>query len=330
MALENAIVTNWHRSCNAGPIAINMQETPKNVRGTTRLRVKGILLTMLGAFLFSLLPIWVRSVEAYSPLNITFYRALFGSLTLILIMRTFSHKKKPLSSKKFQKEEWLLLAGLGLAMCGSSVFYFFGILHTSVAKAVLLNYTAPIYVAIFAPWVLKEKSSGLTWLAISIGLAGIVLIADPRKLIQAGSEEFIGIVSSLASGFSFSGIFLIGRKLSGRLTAVAETMWGSLVMALVMVPWAFVALDGLFLKNLPFLILVGTISMAIPFTLFYHAQNFISAQVSSTAALFEPVCGVTIGYFVYHEHLASTGIIGGICVLMSIILVSRAESRCGS
>jgi len=279
---------------------------------------------MTAAFLFALLPIWVRSVDAYSPLNIAFYRALFCSIVLVLIMQTSGYKKRTLAVGKATGREWLLLAGLGLAMCGSSVFYFFGILHTSVAKAVLLNYTAPIYVAIFAPVVLKEKNSSQAWLAVIIGLVGIALIADPRKLIQTRSEEFAGIVSSLASGFSFSGVFLIGRKLSGRLTAIAKTMWGGLFMALVLIPWAFVAPDARFLKNLPFLVLIGTISMAIPFTLLYKGQHYISAQVSSTAALFEPVCGVAIGYLVYHEHLTTAGIVGAVAVLVSIVLASRA------
>ncbi|HMA67357.1 MAG TPA: EamA family transporter, partial [Desulfosalsimonadaceae bacterium] len=47
-------------------------------------RVKGVLLTMLGAFCFALAPVWVRSIEAYSSTSIVFYRALIGSIPLVL------------------------------------------------------------------------------------------------------------------------------------------------------------------------------------------------------------------------------------------------------
>ena len=49
-----------------------------------RHRIRGVLLTMLGAFCFALAPVWVRSIEAYGSTSIVFYRALIGSIPLVI------------------------------------------------------------------------------------------------------------------------------------------------------------------------------------------------------------------------------------------------------
>jgi drug/metabolite transporter (DMT)-like permease len=287
-------------------------------------QAKGILITMLAAFLLALLPIWVRAVDSYSALSIAFFRSLFCSMTLaVIILRVPRYRARSNPTGHEKNTLWLLLL-LGLSMCGSSAFYFMAILHTTVAKAVLLNYTAPIYVTLFAPLLLGERNSKKAWFAVILGFAGTALIVNPAELVGAHSSEWIGIVSGMVSGLSFSGVFLIGRFLKGQFPSIVRAFWGATIMMCVLFPWGISVPAELFLYNLPVLIGVGTVSMAIPFTLIYKAQEYVSAQVCSTAALFEPVCGVAFGYLIYGERLSVVGMIGAAAVLLGIYTASRS------
>ena len=91
-------------------------------------------------------------------------------------------------------------------------------------------------------------------------------------------------------------------------------------MAVVLLPWGVVVPGGHFWTNLPFLVILGTVSLVLPYTLFFKAQNYISAQATSIVALFEPVCGVALGFIIYGEHLSLLAGIGAAAVMASIYL----------
>ena len=286
-------------------------------------RLKGLLMTLVGAFCFSLVPIWVRSIEAYSFISIVFYRALIGFFFLFIwVLRQPKMRSKVVLSRLGWKYR-LVLCAVGFCMCGTASTYYLAIMKTSVAKAVLLHYTAPIYVAIMSPFILKEHNAPLTWFAVAAGLLGTALIVGPSCLLQASQDELIGVVSALLSGIFLAGVFLFGRFLAGYLSSQIRTLWSCLIVVILILPWGIQIPDGHFWHNLPLLCLLGTVSLALPYTLFFQAQNYISAQTSSMVALFEPVCGIGIGFLFFGEKLTLLGSIGGAIVLFSIYIASR-------
>lgn len=299
--------------------ATNIAEQPVPARR----RIQGILMTMLGAFLFALMPIAVRATVGYATPGIVFFRALAGALTLTLIALASPTQRAQLDPRRLDRRTTLSLIGLGATFCGSSVFFFTAMLHTTVAKAVLLNYTAPLYVALLSPLLLREKSTRLARFAVALGFAGIVLIAEPANLKHTSPDELIGLVSGLVSGVCFSGIFLFGRLLAGRVSSLVRTIWSGAVVTVLLLPWGLSAPAEHFAHNLPWLLMLGILCMAAPLMLFFKAQEHISAQTSSTVALFEPVCGVIIGYLVYGESLSPAGIAGAATILVSIYLASQ-------
>ena len=279
-------------------------------------------MTLLGAFCFALVPIWVRSIEAYSSMSIVFYRALVGLFPLFFWILRKPNLRNHVTLKHLDWKHRLVLAGLGISMCGTASTYYLAILKTSVAKAVLFHYTAPIYVAILSPFILKEKNAPLTWFAIGAGLLGTVMIAEPSNLFAGSSEELLGIISGLLSGIFLSGVFVFGRFLAGYLPSQVSTLWGCIMVALILLPLGANVPAGHFGHNLPFFLLLGTISLAVPYTLFFQGQNYISAQTASQAALFEPVCGIGVGFLIFGEKLTLLGLVGAVLVLFSIYIAS--------
>ncbi len=283
---------------------------------------KGLFMTMLGAFCFALVPIWVRSIEAYSSMGIVFFRALIGLVPLSLWVLRTAGGRREVTLAGLSRRQRLVLLGVGLSMCGTATTYYLGIMNTSVAKAVVLHYTAPLWVALLSPLVLREKNARLTWFAVAAGLLGIGLIAEPSNLIGGGRQELLGVGSAFFSGICLAGVFLFGRFLAGGLSSPVCTLWGSLIVVLILLPWGVSVPEGHLGVNLPFLGLLGTVSLVLPYTLFFQGQKHIPAQTASMAALFEPVCGIAIGFLVFGEQLTIAGSVGAAIVLFSIYLAS--------
>jgi drug/metabolite transporter (DMT)-like permease len=243
----------------------SVSETVKTLpqaRGQATLR--GIGLIALGAFCFSLAPVFARAVEGYSAY-----------------------------------------------------------LHTTVAKAVLLNYTAPVYVTLLGPWLLGERRSRWAWPAVALGFGGIVLIADPTQLGSFSASELSGILAAAVSGISFAGVFMISRYLAQHVAATARVLAGAVVMIVMFVPWGLMTPPELFWRNLPFVAGLGLFALGLPYLFIFAGQKHVTAQVGSMVALFEPVCVVIIGYLVYAERLTALGMIGAAAILVSIYLTSQ-------
>ena len=286
-------------------------------------RAKGLFMTLLGAFCFALVPIWVRSIVAYSPMEIVFFRGLAGIIPLSFWVMRNSGSRGEATLVRLGNRQRLVLFGMGLCMCGTATTYYLGIMQTSVAKAVVLHYTAPIYVAILSPLLLREKNSPLTWFAVAAGFLGITLIAEPSSMLAGGRQELLGIGSAFFSGICLAGVFICGRFLAGVLSSPLCTLWGSFIVVLLLSPWGLTVQAGHLWQNLPYLLLLGTVSLALPYTLFFQGQKHISAQSTSMAALFEPVCGVAIGFLVFGEKLSPAASAGSVIVLVSIYLAGR-------
>lgn len=295
---------------------------PKN---DTRLppRLKGLIMTLGGAFCFSLIPIWVRSIEAYSSMSIAFYRSLFGMLFLFFWILRRHRGVESLDLRRLERRHLFVLLCVGLSMCITPVTYYLAIMKTSVAKAVLLHYTAPIHVAILSPFILKEKNTLLTWVAVGAGLLGTALITEPAGLLEGDPDELLGIASALISGIGLAGVFMFGRFLAGHLPSQTRALWGCVIVTILLLPFGILIPPGYFWHNLPFLFLLGTVSLAIPYTLFFKGANYITAQAGSVVALFEPVCGILIGLLFFGEHLSPIGLAGAGIVLLSIYFASR-------
>lgn len=286
-------------------------------------RLKGLIMTLAGAFCFSLIPIWVRSIEAYSSLSIAFYRAVVGMIFLFLWIQRRAGGTAALDLRGLERRHLLVLFCAGLSMCITPVTYYLAIMKTSVAKAVLLHYTAPLYVAVLSPFILKEKNTVLTWVAVAAGLLGTALITEPAGLLEGDYDELVGIASALISGIGLAGIFLFGRFLAGHIPSQSRAFWGCVIVAVVLLPFGILIPSGYFWQNLPFLCLLGTVSLAVPYTLFFKGANYITAQSSSVVSLFEPVCGIGIGFLFFGETLSLTGGAGAGIVLLSIYIASR-------
>jgi DME family drug/metabolite transporter len=284
--------------------------------------MRGVIFIGLSSACFALSPVFMRQVAGVAPLGIAFYRALFGALWLGLFAAGVPSLRVELRQRPGRRT-LAMLALLGVLMGLASGLYIFAILQTTIAKAMLLNYMAPLYVAVVGPWLLHEARSGKVWLAAGLGVAGMVLIVEPGRLAQLSAGEGLGIVAAALSGFCYAAIIILGRHLVGRISPFVRVLVSCGVMLPMFAPWAVTQPAGAVWTSLPWLLGIGLIGTAMSFTFFFRGQAYVSAHTSGVIALLEPVFGIALGYLLLGENLSILGIAGAGVILASIYLAVK-------
>jgi drug/metabolite transporter (DMT)-like permease len=279
---------------------------------------QGVVLVGVGAFCFSLAIPFVRWTDGLNTPTIAFFRAVFGFLFLCTLLVRF---RAPLDFAAY-RASMRTLAVLGVIVSMTVTLYTYAIQHTTAANAALLVNSAPIYVALLAPVVLKEPRARYTWLSLGLAIIGTVCVSNPAQ-IELDSDSFMGIVAAALSGFTYALVLMISRSLRGRVGGLTQTMWSNAIVALVLLPWALQSSGSTVVTNLPTLIPLGIFSLGLSYLLYFQGLQRISAQVVSIVALFEPVSGALMGLIFFAEAPDLLGWIGGLLILVSIYLISR-------
>jgi drug/metabolite transporter (DMT)-like permease len=217
-------------------------------------------------------------------------------------------------------------------------FYFLAIHRLAIGIALLIQYVAPVLVALYARFVLKEPVRRRIWAALILALAGLSFVVD----VWGGlSLDPWGVAASLASAVTFSlYILLAEHAVSGR-DPVSLVGWGfvfaSLFWSAVQPWWSFpfglvdehVTLAGrLLTTELPVWALMGILIVAgtiVPFGLLVGALRHISATRAGVTAMWEPVAGALVAYAWLGESLTTAQLAGGALVLAGILIAQTAR-----
>jgi drug/metabolite transporter (DMT)-like permease len=214
------------------------------------------------------------------------------------------------------------LLALGAAVSVTVVAYTYAVQHTTAANAVLLVNTAPLYVAVLSPVLLKEPRPAYTWISLGMALSGMVLIADPGQL-DVQSDEMGGVAAAALSGMTYGAVMLISRSLRGKVTGLTQNLWSVGFILLILLPWAAQSSLDTVIANLHLLIPLGVLSLGLSYLFYFLGLARISAQVVSVVSLAEPVFGILMGVIFFAEVPNEYGWIGGVLILASIYLIAR-------
>lgn len=283
---------------------------------TKKIKWQGVVLVALGALGFSSGIVFNRCIGGLSALNIAFFRALAGFLFFSALLHRHPQSLRVREYHGAVKH----LLGLGVAVGLTAVLYIYAVRQTTAANAVLLNNTSMLYVALLAPRLLGEERPRYIWLSLGLALAGIICIANPARL-ELHATDTRGIIAGALSGITYAGTMLFSRRLRGRVDGLTQVWWSTGVAALIALPWAFNTPWTAFVHNLPFLLALGIIALALPYLLYFWGLERVEAQVVSVVALLEPVSGILIGLLFYQELPGPLGALGLGLVLGSILLI---------
>jgi len=278
----------------------------------------GVALVVIGAFCFSLAIPFTRWTDGLSTSAIVFFRALFGFLFLCSLLTV---NREPLHIAAYRPALRTLLL-LGLAVSATVLLYTYAVQHTTAANAALLVNSAPLYVALLAPLLLREPRPRYTWSSLALAGVGMICLANPARF-DIRSDEMGGIGAAALSGLSYGIVMMISRSLRGRVNGLTQNLWSNGMIVLVLLPWALRAPGHTVLDNLPVLIPLGVFSLGMSYLLYFLGLQRISAQQVSVVSLAEPVFGILMGLIFFAEVPNALGGLGAALILTSIVLITR-------
>jgi drug/metabolite transporter (DMT)-like permease len=205
------------------------------------------------------------------------------------------------------------------------VCYFSSIRYSGISAAVLLLYTAPVYVNLLAPSILGERRSSNSFLPLLLAVSGVLLIAHPGEiLVHTGPDFQKGLIFGLLSGLSFGATILTVRYLREDYSGIAQTFWLTGISLLFMLPSALSTPAAVFIKNLDILLLFGlTITFAA--VIYLKGISGIRAQTGSILALVEPVSGIFFDVTVLKNPLYISTFLGCILILTAAYIISKRD-----
>jgi drug/metabolite transporter (DMT)-like permease len=257
--------------------------------------------------------------------------ALVGLLAGLAVLRPAALRVRP--------RELPFLAVFGV--CGLAFvqwFYFVAIHRLAIGVALLIQYVAPLLVALWARFAYHEHVRRRIWLALALALAGLTLIVE---IWHGTSLDGLGLAASVAAALTYALYVLLAERGVTRRDPISLSAYGFLFASLwwaVVQPWwsfpagrvaAVVPLQGhLSHWHLPvwalslWMVVLGTI---VPFALVVSALRHISATRAGIVAMLEPVVAIVVAWVWLGESLQATQLAGGAVVLTGIVLAQTAR-----
>jgi drug/metabolite transporter (DMT)-like permease len=267
------------------------------------------------AVLWSFAGIFAKMIRGMEAQNIIFYRVAFGFIIIFIsLLISGNFAKIRLKDKK----RYLLLFSVLQAI--TMLTFFISILKASVSIAVLLLYTAPVYVTVLSPYILKESSSRKGWAALFLSITGIMLIVNPEK-IEFGHHS-LGILAGILSGISFALQIMTSKYISASYSGYTQAFWSFLIAIFIFLPAGIVPLD-IISGNLVYLVLLAIFPTLLSVSLYFNGLKKVKASNASILGLLEPLSAVILAVLILHEILTGIVLLGGALILTGAALVTH-------
>jgi drug/metabolite transporter (DMT)-like permease len=270
-------------------------------------RKKALLIIVLVAILWSSGGVLIKLVS-WNPLALAGMRSLISAVCLLLAARGKRFNFSPVA-----------LAG-ALAYAATLISFVAATKLTTAANAILLQYTAPIYVALLGGWFLREHINWKDWLAIVTVLAGMLFFFLDKISLTGLSGNLLGI----SSGLFFAWLVLLLRKQKDG-NPLQSIIMGNILVFLIGLPFC----RGLqFSKgNIAGILTLGIFQIAVPYLLYSIAIRHVRAFDAVLVMTLEPVLNPIWVWLVVAEVPGPWSIVGGLIVISAIILHGFFSNR---
>jgi drug/metabolite transporter (DMT)-like permease len=266
----------------------------------------------------------LRHAEAMAPMS-----SAFESVVALAVLTVFSGvtslRDRVASPAGWRPRAWIAWLGVSDAL---NVLLFFAAYKITISVAVLAHYLAPILVAVASPFVLRERLTGRTILAVGASFAGLALMLGPSHA-GAPSEAMWRSAALGAASAVFYASNVLGNKFVASSFSTSETMFWHGVVATpflsLFVPHAeWTSLDA---RAVAFLSVASIGPGALAGLAFVWGLRRMPAAHASTLTLLEPLVAVVLGAAVFGEALGSRALAGASLILAGALVVMTARPR---
>lgn len=278
----------------------------------------GIIEILIASMLFGFIPILVRLGKNLGAYNLSFFRILAATVCIyIFFMFT---KKFLLVPFKYEKKKLLFFGAIhGFIILG----YFLAIQYLAIASAVLLLYSASIWIIVFSHFILKEKITKGTLLALAIAFVGVIFVLSPKNFFI--KESLIGSFAGLAAGVGFGLVYVLSKTFK-KYDKISLTFWQNLIAIPFVLPLLFVDFPKFTIIDVWVVLLLGGIT-AVAFILVYSGFEKVSAQKGAIVILLDILFPVIFAFAIFKEIPTIKTAIGGILVIAGFYIATFKKKK---
>jgi drug/metabolite transporter, DME family len=262
------------------------------------------------------------------PLILSQTRASFSLLVLLALLSRRGWQRIRLPTRDLIR--CLVLGMLGVA--ASNYFYYVAIQRTSVAIAIIVQYTAPVWVLLYVVVRGQQKLSlqkvaavgvAITGIALTIGIVG-AKSASPLRL------DSYGLLAALLASFSFAFYNVGGHRILARYDRWRVLVWTLISAAVfwlfVNPPWKVIAAHYA-PAQWAFLFVFSLMSVLGPFSLYFLGLQYLEPTRAIIASCLEPVFSILLAAALLGEGLRLIQTLGIMLVLSAIVIVQLPSRR---
>ena len=298
----------------------------------------GLALVLIAAVLF-IVNAGVSRVAlraGIDPALLTTVRMTGTWVVLLLIVLAFH--RGALRPPRGRLGKLLVVHGV-IGIAGVQWAYFVAIDRLPVGMALLLEYQAPVLVALWARFVQREPMQRRLWVGLALAMTGL---AAATGIWQGLDFDTVGIIAGCLAAVCFAVYFLIGEHGVGEIDPLRVAFWSFLFGALAMNVFEPItdfpisrlddsvdllgALEGIEVPMwsvLAWIVVLGTVT---PFCLELVALRHLSATIVTTLAMLEPIGVAALGWAWFGESLDAVAVVGVFAVVAGVILAQSART----
>lgn len=269
--------------------------------------VRGVLLLLTAALLWSFGGLWIKLIDL-PPMAIAGGRSLFAAGLIWAFLR----------GRRIEFTRDLFLGALAYA--GTVIFFVAATKLTTAANAILLQYTAPAYVALLSYRMLGEPITRLDWATIVLVFAGMTLFFVDG--LETGN--MLGNAIAMLSGvfFALCVVFLRRGREGGGLQMVVV---GNVITAAIGLP--FIIGASISTSDIGFLLLLGFVQLGLGYLAFARGIRHVAAIEGILIPVIEPLLNPLWVAVFFGELPSVHSIIGGAVVLGSVTARGIVKGR---
>jgi len=256
-----------------------------------------------------------------------------SSAALILLAYILLKDKSQLKATRSEIKDLIIFGVIGIAAVTS--FYFFAIKYLYVSVALIIEFTAPIWIVLYLKFIKKKSVPPTMWVGITFAFSGLILIS---QIWSGSSLHPLGVFVAFLDALALALYFIFADRLSQTRSSISLITWGmsvaAIFFALILPWWNFpfefltdtYSLQGeLSAYSAPgwalilWIVVIGTV---IPYLLTVTAIRELSASTSSVIGMIEPV----IAWWLLSEAFTTIQLIGCAVVLIGIYFADKARN----
>lgn len=270
-------------------------------------KLKGPALIAITAILWSFGGLLIKLIS-WDAMTIVGIRAAIAAVVMAVYM------KKPRITFSLP----VILGGVSLS--ATTILFVFANKLTTSANAIILEYTAPIFIIILSVLFLKKRVKKLDVIAVFVVFIGIALFFFD----QLGDGNLLGIMLGLISGITFAGVFLMNQMPNSK--PEESVLLGNIINAVAAIPFIVTNVTFEFIPWMS-IALLGIFQLGLAYVLFAVGIKNTPPVFASLIAALEPLLNPVWVLLFTGEKPGNWAIVGGVIVIATIAVYSLLSGR---